>query len=192
MVLYILIIITSYKGASDYTQDTPAHPDKLYLVLRKYYSLKGNGEFRCFVYKGRLIGISQRKCEEYQGYNTARKEEIKLRITQFMKEIMFPILTEHQNELRSFVLDIYIDIKPREKVWIVDINPLVESTDSLLFDWKELGTLGLEEGDVKMRVQEEEAGVLPDPMAQYRVPLEFMNEELREQMGDFFQNMSKK
>jgi hypothetical protein len=41
--------------------------------------------------------------------------------------------------LNSYVFDIYIDSPPRNKVWLIDINPWIpECTDSLLFEWKEI------------------------------------------------------
>jgi hypothetical protein len=44
-------------------------------------------------------------------------------------------------EMKEFVLDTYVDVSPKHKVWLIDINPwLPESTESLLFDWDELTT----------------------------------------------------
>ncbi len=36
-------------------------------------------------------------------------------------------------------MDIYIDVAPKYKIWLLDINPwLPEVEDSLLFDWDDL------------------------------------------------------
>ena len=35
-------------------------------------------------------------------------------------------------------MDIYIDIPPKEKIWLLDFNPWSEITNPLLFSWDEL------------------------------------------------------
>lgn len=37
------------------------------------------------------------------------------------------------------IIDIYIDVPPRFKIWLIDINPwLSNSVDPLMFTWEEL------------------------------------------------------
>jgi hypothetical protein len=41
--------------------------------------------------------------------------------------------------MKDYIFDIFIDIPPKSKVWLIDINPWIPySVDSLLFDWEEL------------------------------------------------------
>ena len=45
------------------------------------------------------------------------------------------------------MLDVYVDTKG--KVWLVDFNPFIETTDSLLFSWDELHRLKDAENELK-------------------------------------------
>lgn len=39
----------------------------------------------------------------------------------------------------SYIFDVFIDIPPKYKTWVIDINPWIPYTvDSLLFEWDEL------------------------------------------------------
>lgn len=57
------------------------------------------------------------------------------------KRLIFDFYEEHilHKFLDSdFVVDVYIDIPPNNRVWIVDFNPWTSKTDSLMFTWDEL------------------------------------------------------
>lgn len=38
-------------------------------------------------------------------------------------------------------MDVYVDIPPRRRVWLVDFSPWGASTAPCLFEWSELATL---------------------------------------------------
>ena len=118
------------SGAPSLTNDDiPYH-----LVLRKSIpALITSMEYRCFVRRRHLVGITQRELKHYD----------------FMPEVV-PILRAlilefFERELAttfpddSFVFDVYV---PRPKsdgrVWLIDINPWAPRTDPLLFSWLEL------------------------------------------------------
>lgn len=58
--------------------------------------------------------------------------EIDERISKFVYEEAIPKLN-----LNKFILDVYIP-RPFEKVLIIDVNPFLRKSDSLLFTWNEL------------------------------------------------------
>jgi D123 len=102
--------------------------------------------------------------------------------------------TTNENDVESFsnyVLDVYVD--RYERVWIMDFNVWGDRTDSILFDWNELlarestttqeavavaGTSvveanGSEKADhIEIRVVETDRHVLPDPLNNYRAPVD--------------------
>ena len=44
--------------------------------------------------------------------------------------------------MKSYVMDVYVDVAPKHKVWLIDFNPWIpESVDSLLFKWEDLLTI---------------------------------------------------
>ena len=48
-------------------------------------------------------------------------------------------MIDYYEKLDHYIIDVYIDVGPRYKVWLIDINPWIKGcADSLLFDWEEL------------------------------------------------------
>jgi len=56
---------------------------KYHLVLREWIAINPNMEFRCFVHKNKLIGISQRDCRTFYKTLLDSKEELSERIQTF-------------------------------------------------------------------------------------------------------------
>lgn len=41
--------------------------------------------------------------------------------------------------MNTYEFDLFIDVPPNNRVWLLDLNPWIPyATDSLLFDWEEL------------------------------------------------------
>jgi hypothetical protein len=53
------------------------------LVLRKFYDLKPEMEFRCFIQNHELKCVSQRNCSTHYGHLVEKKMEIQEKIVQF-------------------------------------------------------------------------------------------------------------
>ncbi|KPP65888.1 cell division cycle protein 123-like [Scleropages formosus] len=95
------------------------------LVLRKWSELIPGGEFRCFVKENKLIGISQRDYTQHYQHISKQQLDICHAIQEFFtNHIQYKFLDE------DFVFD--------GRVWLIDLNPFGEVTNSLLFTWEEL------------------------------------------------------
>ncbi|RVE56279.1 hypothetical protein OJAV_G00219770 [Oryzias javanicus] len=153
-------------------QDSPDPIIKYELVLRKWSELIPGGEFRCFVKENELIAISQRDFTQYYPHILKQEEQVSQAILDFFSQnIQYHFLDE------DFVFDVYRD--SQGKVWLIDLNPFGEVTDSLLFTWAEL-TSG---GEVAQQQQEgptfrfttSEVTVQPSPCLSYRIPRDFVD-----------------
>ncbi|XP_056133861.1 cell division cycle protein 123 homolog [Lampris incognitus] len=150
------------------------------LVLRKWSELISGGEFRCFVKENKLIGISQRDYTQYYQHISKQEDQICLSIQEFFTQhIQYNFLDE------DFVLDVYRD--SWGKVWLIDLNPFGEVTDSLLFTWEELtsgnslpasqqeGEFAQQQEGPAFRYPTSEVTVQPSPCLSYRVPRDFVD-----------------
>uniref|UniRef100_A0AAQ5YPW5 Translation initiation factor eIF2 assembly protein n=1 Tax=Amphiprion ocellaris TaxID=80972 RepID=A0AAQ5YPW5_AMPOC len=156
-------------------QDSPDPAINYELVLRKWSELIPGGEFRCFVKENKLIAISQRDYTQYYQHILKQEPQICQAIQEFFSQhIQYNFLDE------DFVFDVYRDSQGR--VWLIDLNPFGEVTDSLLFSWDEL-TSGEEiaQGQVSphtcpaFRYTTSEVTVQPSPCLSYRIPRDFVD-----------------
>ncbi|XP_061524018.1 cell division cycle protein 123 homolog isoform X1 [Phycodurus eques] len=152
-------------------QDSP-DPDINYeMVLRKWSELIPGGEFRCFVKENKLIAISQRDYTQYYPHMLKQEESIVNAIHHFFSQhIQYNFLDE------DFVLDVYRDSQGR--VWLIDLNPFGEVTDSLLFSWEELtsgGEITQQQDGPAFRYTTSEVTVQPSPCLSYRIPRDFVD-----------------
>uniref|UniRef100_A0A665U4X0 Translation initiation factor eIF2 assembly protein n=1 Tax=Echeneis naucrates TaxID=173247 RepID=A0A665U4X0_ECHNA len=156
-------------------QDSPDPVINYELVLRKWSELIPGGEFRCFVKENKLIAISQRDYTQYYQHILKQEEQISQVIQDFFNEhIQYNFLDE------DFVFDVYRDSQGR--VWLIDLNPFGEVTDSLLFSWEELtsggGTAQQQQEYIcgpAFRYTTSEVTVQPSPCLSYRIPRDFVD-----------------
>ncbi|CAK9025750.1 Cell division cycle protein 123 homolog [Durusdinium trenchii] len=139
-------------------------------------------KFRTFIRDGRLMAISQRQTSGFFEHllKEDEVEEIKTAIRNFFEEKVrgrFP--------LRRYVMDLYVDIPPRRKVWLVDFSPWGPTTEPLLFDWSELRAelraSREEEEDPVLRVVRDQSECHGKLESFHQVPLELA--ELNSQEG---------
>uniref|UniRef100_A0A3Q3KTY8 Translation initiation factor eIF2 assembly protein n=1 Tax=Mastacembelus armatus TaxID=205130 RepID=A0A3Q3KTY8_9TELE len=74
------------------------------------------------------------------------------------------------------VFDVYRDSQGR--VWLIDLNPFGEVTDSLLFTWEELtsgGEISQQQECPAFRYTTSEVTVQPSPCLSYRIPRDFVD-----------------
>jgi hypothetical protein len=146
------------------------------LVLRQWCNLHPSMEFRCFVWNGDLVAISQRNHTQYFRHVVTEKMIFRSLILDFFDEFVHENFSERDN----YCFDVYVD--KNERPWLLDFNVWGTQTDSLLFSWQELSTLttayesveDILETNVKpeIRVVEIQNEVKPDPLASYRAPID--------------------
>eukprot|EP00913_Durusdinium_trenchii_P012876 g12091.t1 len=159
------------------------NPSEVFTVLKaRWHSLYESSEFRTFIRDGRLMAISQRQTSGFFEHllKEDEVEEIKTAIRNFFEEKVrgrFP--------LRRYVMDLYVDIPPRRKVWLVDFSPWGPTTEPLLFDWSELRAelraSREEEEDPVLRVVRDQSECHGKLESFHQVPLELA--ELNSQEG---------
>ncbi|KAF7228851.1 cell division cycle 123 [Nothobranchius furzeri] len=154
-------------------QDSPDPVISYELVLRKWSELIPGGEFRCFVKENKLIAISQRDYTQYYQHILTQEQNISHAIQDFFSQhIQYHFLDE------DCELQIYSPIQGR--VWLIDLNPFGEVTDSLLFRWDELTSGGeaaqqLQQDGPAFRYTMSEVTVQPSPCLSYRIPRDFVD-----------------
>lgn len=147
----------AYDSCSD---NTSTRPLRFFLALRRWLALRPEMEFRCFVKRRQLIGITQREVTTFYPVLLEEKERLQALIESFFEEKV-----RSSFELEDYVLDVYITREGRVKV--VDFNTWGGFTLALLFSWEELEGRSLNgeetdgQGEVEMRVVENRCGVRP-------------------------------
>uniref|UniRef100_A0A3B5KQD9 Translation initiation factor eIF2 assembly protein n=1 Tax=Xiphophorus couchianus TaxID=32473 RepID=A0A3B5KQD9_9TELE len=142
------------------------------LVLRKWAELIPGGEFRCFVKENKLIAVSQRDHTQYYQHILKQEQHISQAIQDFFSQhVQYRFLDE------DFVFDVYRDSQGR--VWLIDLNPFGEVTDSLLFSWDELMSGEVvdhqQQDGPAFRYTTSEVTVQPSPCLSYRIPRDFVD-----------------
>ncbi|KAL3458678.1 cell division cycle protein, partial [Aspergillus heterothallicus] len=111
---------------------TPSTPQVQYnLVLRKYVNFNPSLEFRCFVRDRVLLCICQRDQNHFD-FLFPMRDLLRSRIQDFFDDKLKDTFPDS-----SFVFDVYIP-PPHQRIWLIDINPWAERTDSLVFSWLEI------------------------------------------------------
>lgn len=85
-------------------------------------------EFRVFVKRGQVIGVSQRNLHHF-AFLKDIVPKVKATIESFELPRDFP--------LRDYIMDVYV-AAPYDKILVLDINPFTRKWDSLLYTWHEL------------------------------------------------------
>ena len=111
--------------------------------MRKWHDGHNKGmEFRCFVSGRTLLGIVQK--DDTATYPFLEDKNLLGTIFERINELLDTQAKQALQPLDSFILDVYIDIAPRHKVWVQDISPYiphVERLSSELLHWEEIEEL---------------------------------------------------
>jgi D123 len=129
------------------------------LVLRKSFNLNPSLEFRGFVHNRSLVAISQREMN-YFAFLLELRPQLLQRIQTFLEDDLLVSEYFSQDEMKSFVFDVYIT-PPYDRVWLIDINPWAPRTDPLLFSWLEILTIPFHSAGQKLKERQGEDGEEP-------------------------------
>lgn len=136
------------------------------LNLVKYHKLNENMVFRCFVYNKALKAVSQKDLSCFQEHST----DIKDLILDRSRDISTQAINKCPSE--SFVIDIYIDIPPKSRAFILGFDTLDETSSTLLFTWSEI-----QSSEFPLIRLVESNSVSNSAYSSYRFPLELSNGE---------------
>ncbi|KAG0344444.1 hypothetical protein BG004_004479 [Podila humilis] len=161
-----------------------SRPEKVELILRKWFDLAPSMEFRCFVRDNKLIGISQRDMTFYEFLKDIR-EELEEKIVDFFEERIkgkFPDA--------DYTFDVYIT-RNRERIYLIDFNPFAQKTDSLLFQWEELLT-SQERLPLRLLPSEEAGRHMQQPFSFNRYPSDVTDLSNGQTVAEFAEAFYKK
>jgi len=134
-----------------------------HIILRKWVPIDIDMEFRGFVYKNQLNGLSQYNYIAYFERLKPLKCDIEKSVQEFWNSKCKEILKHYEN----YVIDFAVCGDKLEKIYVIELNPWKESTDGALFSWKnELNVL--ENGPYELRVIENFSDKRPTIESKYR------------------------
>ena len=124
------------------------------VAVRKWEEIEKSREFRCFVFRGNVRGICQRDTSTIYEHLEGEKDRVRDAIVDFFGEVVRDNF--HGGRFKEYAFDVYLT--DRFKVKVLDFNVWGGETDSLLFDWDELGATGRPSDFVEFKIVETVCG----------------------------------
>ena len=103
------------------------------IVIRKWVTIDVDMEFRAFVCNNKLNAISQYNYVCHFPRLEKMKGELENRINEFFSNVVHPRLA---SKFSSYVIDFAVTGENYDKLYVIELNPFLSSTDSSLFSWK--------------------------------------------------------
>ncbi|XP_076439619.1 uncharacterized protein LOC143279460 [Babylonia areolata] len=103
-------------------------------VIRTFVNINVDMEFRGFVFGGRLVALSQYNYQIHSGRLCDCKDRVADRILAFYNNTVRPKL-QAGNFVQNFIIDFAIGSKD-DRLWVIEINPFLNTTDAALFSWE--------------------------------------------------------
>lgn len=107
--------------------------DPVCLHLREWREIAPWSEFRLFVRRRRVVGVSQYRWQSVFPEIAARREALVATLRAFMAEAL-PEL-----HMEDVVIDVNVDPDPDAetglKAWLIELNPFSPATDPCLYSW---------------------------------------------------------
>lgn len=123
--------------------ENEARPERphLQLVLKKWFELPRSHEFRCFVRDGHIVGACQRDMTFYEHLQDAATQER-------IQSLLFTFYRDHLAHIvpRRIVFDVYLT-RHLDTCFLMDLNPWLDRTDTLLWTGDELEHVAPSVGD---------------------------------------------
>ncbi len=89
-------------------------------------------EFRGFCYKGKLNALSQYHHLMYSPKLLEMKESLGERILNYFETDVKPKFSTLDF---SYIIDFAVT---KDKIWVIELNPFLETTDGCLFSWQKV------------------------------------------------------
>lgn len=124
--------VRELQAAATPEEDERPH---LQLVLKKWFDMPRSHEFRCFVRHGVLVALCQRDMTFYEHLQDADTQAcIEDAIESFYQEHLEAVAPA------DIVFDVYLT-RNLDRCFLMDLNPWLPRTDTLLWSWDELHAL---------------------------------------------------
>jgi len=136
-----------------------AHPDRFteHFVIRQWVDLDPSLEFRGFVKNNTLNALSQYNHLAFFPHLVADKENIVKSITDHFYDVALPKL---KRKFTSYIIDFALvkldSAHGGYKIWIIELNPFLPTTDGCLFSWEKERNI-LENGPFEYRYRTSKA-----------------------------------
>jgi len=101
-------------------------------VIRQWVPIEVTLEFRCFVIKNKLTAITQYSKMIYVSSLKENYEKISKNLIKFFNE---NVSNKLEKIYSKYVIDFGFGIESLEKIYVIEVNPFLPTTDSGLFDW---------------------------------------------------------
>ncbi|XP_064614261.1 uncharacterized protein LOC135477955 [Liolophura sinensis] len=116
-----------------------AVPDRFHenFVIRQFVPIDVDMEFRGFVYNHDLVALSQYNYLIFSQRLLEQQGGIEQKLIKFFEtEVRTRLMSEAFSS--NFIIDFAISQNgtPNEKLWVIEINPYLETTDGALFSWQ--------------------------------------------------------
>eukprot|EP01124_Arcella_intermedia_P009398 TRINITY_DN16132_c0_g1_i1.p1 TRINITY_DN16132_c0_g1~~TRINITY_DN16132_c0_g1_i1.p1 ORF type:complete len:246 (+),score=54.86 TRINITY_DN16132_c0_g1_i1:367-1104(+) len=136
------------------------HPQrfKQNFVIRKWYTIEPDMEFRGFVCNSKLTAVSQYHHLVHFPRLLQEKKEIMERILEFWPKVHVN-LQSHPLLNGKYIIDFAFCGEDQSVIKIIEINPFLDTTDSCLFSWvkeRQLLENGNPSGNTEFRFREKE------------------------------------
>lgn len=136
-----------------------ANPERYHenFVVRKWVDLDPSMEFRGFVTNDKLNALSQYNHLGFFPHLVAEKDRIQAAICNFFYDVALPRV---KSSFSAYIIDFALvksDSEPSGfKIWVIELNPFLPTTDGCLFSWERERAI-LENGPFEFRYRKEKA-----------------------------------
>ncbi|VDL64101.1 unnamed protein product [Hymenolepis diminuta] len=162
-------IYKPFYHCTDLNERDSTYPLKL--VLRRWYPIRPDGEFRCFIRSNHLVALCQRHHDSYYSFIETEKDNIKQVICNF-----FDRNIKEKFPLENYVMDVFVNYKFKSSkcVMLIDFNVYGPPTDGLLFDFDEVDKLPLDDSNLEFRWQTDKT-LRSGVFSQYKLPIDLVD-----------------
>ena len=127
----VFILLKSSSLIGKEVKDSSINKKKIFLTLKKWYSINESNEFRLFIYDYKLKGISQRNTSTI---NT--RDDLNI-VRDLIVKFMIDIFNKKISSYSNLIIDVVV-YTSSDKVKIIDITESNYDQNTLLFSYDEI------------------------------------------------------